>query len=606
MPPEKMDDTVLLDDLDAYTGIDDLDDEDLEDDEGFEESFSEATPPERIIKWILESRESLKYGSDILAVTMDLPPVNRISSENFLKALEAVFRDFSVSKLPDEIKNRILQKEFDSFEFVFPAREKHLKPRHVEINTFPEISTLTIRGTEPVDGNDGAIEVFFDFHVQPGRCLPDGSIDFTEINRFPQACEKECVFRIFQPTPGSEGTDAYGLSIPPKLGTAFPIKPGDGFRIENGYDEDRKEHFQDYFCRKAGIIVCEFEGPPDPQNIRAISIKNEIVVKDIDFTTGSLKGQAGELRCKANVVVEGDIRGHFSVVIDGSLNVKGAVEGSSVDATGPVFASFVRNFLRSGSDMEIGSARNATLIANQTAVIRRELTECQVKAPFIILEPRGNPEIMIGRTVVEADLVKGGPLNVRNIFEMEMGRRLFETLAQLDKQYQDLEEEASRAAASLRDRGAVMGQKLKLASTVLSDEQKTFIPVVKQFATMILLGKIPIGKIRDRVKNFERTYGSDFRAIVKHLKYMVDIQENLTQITEKKDLLLTQKEQVETAINGLMVDLHGRLASAGQIIIRCNGREKKLTLKNDSAEKFHMIMKYDPKSGPYFVNKEKQ
>ncbi|GEM_PF-1487594 len=605
MAPENLENMVSVEGLDAYTSVDDIDEvEDYEGQEESEETFSETTPPEKIAKWIRESGEDMKHGSDILATTMDLPPVNRVKPENFIKALHIVFSEYGINKIPDEITEAILQREFESFEFLVPARVKHLQPRHVEINTFPEISTLTIRGAEPVDGNDGSIEVFFDFRIQPGKYLPDGSIDFREINRFPQACEDECVFRVYQPTPGSPGTDAYGLPIAPKPGSPFPVKPGDGLREENGYDEERKEHYKDYFCKKAGIIVCEFEGPADPQNIRAISIKNEIVVKDIDFTTGSLKGQAGELRCKANVLVEGDIRGHFSVVIDGALNVKGAVEGATVDATGPVVAAFVRNFLRSGNDMEIGSARNATLVASQTAKIKRELAECQIKAPYILFQPHGNPEIMIGRTIAEADMVKGGPLNVRNIFEIEIGKRLFETLAQLQRQYCELEEEEVRTAASLRDRGAVMGRKLKLASSILDDEQKKFIPVIKQFATMILLGKIPIGKIKERVLNFEQSYGADFRSIVRHLKLMVDIQEHLTEITEQKDLLAKQKEQVEAAIAELSVDIKGRLASAGQVIVRCDGREKRWSLKNANIKNFHIVMKYDPKRGPYFIDKD--
>ncbi len=149
-----------------------------------------------------------------------------------------------------------------------------------------------------------------------------------------------------------------------------------------------------------------------------------------------------------------------------------------------------------------------------------------------------------------------------------------------------------------------MGQKLKLACSILSDEQKKFIPVIKQFATMILLGKIPIGKIKDRVKKFEDSYGADFRGIIKHLKLMVEIQEKYSDITEKKESLLNQKEQIEAAINGLMVDIKGRMASAGQVIIRCDGREKKFILKNASAENFHVIMRYDPQNGPYFINKD--
>jgi len=559
----------------------------------------ERGSPIAAAQWIKESIEEIKFGSDTIALTMDLPSGARIGTQNLLKAIEIVLRQYFV-KIPPDIASQIMAGEQDVFNFVAPAKERHLKPRQVEINTMPGISTLTIRGCEPVDGDNGFVKLYFDYQVQPGRLLPDGSMDFREVNRFPQASKDQLVIRIYEPSSGSEGTDVMGFPIRAKAGQPATVKIGEGFYSRDDIDADTSRRIWDYFAEKAGIIICDFEGSAAPENLRKISIKNEIKVKDIDFNTGNFKG-SNELRCKADLVVEGDIRGCFAVVIDGSLMVQGGVEGETVDATGPVVVGFARNFIRSGSDMEVGSARKATLIAKKRLRIKREISEGVVKADVVVVEPEGSNEILLGKSEIEANQIVASRINVRNKVEIEIGRRLFQLYSQLKAQERDLASEIERKKEALKNRGAVFGQKMKLAQSILPQEDQTLVPVLKQFATMILLGSVGIEKLKSKMAELEGKIGFDLQILIKQLKLMLEIQEELSLLKEKIGLLGEQISNTEKTIDDLSVEMTGKMTASGQIILRCNGYEKKITPSDVKGKPFQITMKYDSTKGPLFT-----
>ncbi len=559
----------------------------------------ESSPIE-LAQWIKESIEEVKFGSDIIAIAMDIPSGSRVGVQNLLKAIEMVLRDYFV-QIPKEVASHIMAGEQEVFSFVAPAKEMHLKPRQVEINTMPGISTLTIRGCEPVDGHDGYARLYFDFKVQPGRLLPDGTMDFREVNRFPQASKDQLLIKIYEPSSGTEGTDVMGFPIRTKAGKPAPVKVKDGFYSKDEVDPETSRRTWDYFAQKAGIIICDFEGAPAEENLRKVSIKNEVRVKDIDFNTGNFKGASNEIRCKADLVVEGDIRGCFAVVIDGSLIVQGGVEGETVDATGPVVVSFARNFIRSGSDMEVGSARKATLIAKKRLRVKREISEGIVKADILEIKPDGSNEILVGKAEIEANQIVASLINVRNSVDIEMGKKLFQLYSQLKAQQRDIAGDIERKKDSLKNRGAVFGQKMKLAQSILSEEDQPLIPVLKQFATMILLGSVSIEKLQARMGSLDEKIGFDLHILTKQLKLMLDIQKELSGLKEKLALLGEQISRTEKAINELSVEMTGRMTDSGQIILKCNGYEKKILPGDLDRKSFRILMRYDSAKGPVFT-----
>ncbi len=555
--------------------------------------------PLEIAKWIKDSKEEVKEGSDCILVTMDLPSGLRVGHDNLLKSLEIVLREYFIT-IPEDVSEKIAQGELDVFDFVAPARDNHLSPRYVEINTLPGISTLTIKGTPPEDGEDGFLEIFFDPSLKPGKLLPDGTIDFREVNRFPQASTDQHVLRVYEPTFGNYGTDVLGFPIKPKPGRPAQIKIGEGFYEKTGIDDKTSRSFKDYFSKKRGIIICSFKGGPSPKNLSSIAIKNELKVKDIDFSTGNIKGNDNEIRCKADVIVEGDIRGCFTVIIDGKLVVKGAVEGEAVDATGPVFINFAKNFVRSGSNIEVGIARNARLFAEGSLKIQRELSDGRLKAPKIFMEPKGTPEILVGRAKISTNEITGQGVNIRNIVEIQIGEELFDTLKQLLAQKEELSKELENKKDILKNRGAIFGQKLALAKSIIGKDQEKILQVFKQFASMILLNTISHKKIKERMATLQKNTSSELNMLIKHLKLMVEIQGDFEETQNKIKLLDEKIRDTKEAISNLSLNIKGKITDAGQIRILVNGKEKKITTKDLKSDNFHLKMVYSLDTGPKF------
>jgi hypothetical protein len=156
---------------------------------------------QEIVQWIREGIEEERTGSDIIRVIMDIPPVRRIEGAKIITALKEILSEYAI-QLPSDVTDAIEKGISEEFMFAAPAREKYLRPRNVMINTAPEVCTLMISGEEPVDGDPGFLEVHYDFSVKSGKLLPDGSIDFREMNRFPQARAGELLLRLYEPTEG--------------------------------------------------------------------------------------------------------------------------------------------------------------------------------------------------------------------------------------------------------------------------------------------------------------------------------------------------------------------------------------------------------------------
>ena len=290
-----------------------------------------AESQEDIAALILSTLEELRTdGGYCLKVSMDLPPMSRVENDKLLDGIDAILRQYNI-EIPPDIRKELQTKTQCEVVFLAPSLHDGLRPRTVAINTNAEVRSLFIRGEAPIDGKDSRIEVHFDYSEKPGRLLPDGTIDFRNINKFPQAKEGQILLSVYEPTQGTPGTDVEGGRIPPKTGNEYSVDAGEGIKTEKRYDDEEKRYFTAYIAERPGIVICTFEGGVhDAEHLRQIEIRNKITVKNIDFSTGNIGDTAEEVRCVADVTVEGDIKGSFAVIIDGNLEVKGAVEGEKV------------------------------------------------------------------------------------------------------------------------------------------------------------------------------------------------------------------------------------------------------------------------------------
>ncbi len=564
------------------------------------EITSESSVQE-IVQWIRDGIEEERTGSDVIQVVMDIPPARRIPGKKCAAALKEIMTEYSI-QLPSEVLQTIESGTAADFTFAAPAREKYLRPRNVIINTSPEVCTLIISGEEPVDGVAGFLEVHYDFSVKSGKLYSDGSIDFREINMFPQAKEGELLLRIFEPTDGVAGTDAYGWRVAPHPGEPVEIEIGDNISTSREYDEEQKRDHTDLTAQKAGIIVTDFrDGSPKPENIQGISLQNRLELDDIDFTTGNVSGSSGELRCTADVSVKGDIRGLFSVLIEGTLEVKGTVEGERVDASGEVIAHMVRSTIRSGRFINTVSATNAKLIAEEHIQISREFTHCTMKAPEVILMEENDREILCGRALISAERVLAKNVELRNRLEILLGEKLLAQLNSLYKSRDQLENMLASEDTHLKARAHTFGNKLKLTYSLMPEEQKKIIIGLKNQGGKILSGSISPDTAASNIEKLARSLGPEFLPLLDQLKRITKIQKTREEkLADLQDL----SEQINVILDSLrqmIVEINGNMTSRGQVIIRCGRHEEKWIGEGTADSGFNIRVGYDPEKGLYLM-----
>ncbi len=526
---------------------------------------------------------------------MDLPPVRRIPGEKNLAAIKTILNEYAV-QLPQEVINTITGGKSGEFSFSAPAREKYLRPRNVVVNTSPEVSTLMITGEEPVDGLKGYAEIHYDFSVKSGKLYSDGSIDFREINMFPQAKEGELLLRIYEPTEGVAGTDVYGWRIAPVPGEPVRIEFGDNITTDREYDEEEQRDYTDVLAAQPGIIVTDFgDGSPKAENIVGISIQNRLELDDIDFTTGNVSGSGGELRCTADVSVKGDIRGSFSVLIEGMLEVKGTVEGEVIDASGEVIAHLVRSAIRSGRFIEAVAATHAKLTAAEYVRITREFTYCNIKSPEVFFEDAEyGREVLCGRADVFTEQLQATNVEIRNRIEVNLGEKLIAQLQTLDKARHQLEAVIAAEETHLKTRAQTLGKKLQLTYALLPDNLKRVVIGIKKLGSAVLSEKISTEDATDKIHKLSCSLGPEFMTLLDQLKRIVKIQEVREEKIGKWNDIVKQRGVILEELRRMRVVIQGVLTPKGQVIIRCSDSELVYLGEARGNTPIDIVVAYDP------------
>lgn len=565
---------------------------------GVKDINSESSIQE-IVEWIRDGIDEDREGSDIMRVVMDIPPVRRIPGHKSVAALQEILSEYSI-KFPANIREIIKAGTPADFTFAAPAREKYLRSRNVFINTALEICTLIISGEESVDGISGSIELHYDFSIRSGKLLSDGSIDFREINMFPQARKGELLLRIFEPTAGVAGTDVYGWRVSPRPGEPVLVELGENLRTSKAYDEKLKRNYADVIAAKAGIIVTDFgDKPPLPENIRGISIQNRLDLEDIDFTTGNIGGVGGELRCTADVSVQGDIRGIFSVFIKGMLEVKGRVEGQYIDASGEIIANFVRNTIRSGKFITTVSATNAKLIAADHVRISREFTHCTIKAPRVILGGEHGGKVLCGRAYIFTENLEAMDVELRNQLEIVLGKKLMEQRDVLKRSMEKLKNDLDAEDDNLKTRAHILGEKIKITCSILPDNMKKVIAGIKQQAASILSDSLEPDSALSVVNKLSGSIGTEFKPLLEQLKRIIKIQQTRAEISSKIDAAREQIDVIMDSLREISVEIHGNIAPKGQVVIVCGNSGKRWSGERSDSGRLAISLGYDPDKGLY-------
>ncbi|MCR5107863.1 MAG: FapA family protein [Lachnospiraceae bacterium] len=170
-------------------------------------------------------------------------------------------------------------------------------------------SYLLAEGQPPTSGSDGTIEYFFntDHNTKP-KLNEDGTVNFFELDLISPCKKDEVLARITPAVKGSDGFDVYGKAVKPKDVENPSFMPGNNTRVS----ADGLE------------LLANIDG-----NVSFVDgmvfVKDVYEVDDVDTSTGNIDYEG-------DVVVRGNVKEGFSVRSNGTIEVKGVVEGASLDA----------------------------------------------------------------------------------------------------------------------------------------------------------------------------------------------------------------------------------------------------------------------------------
>lgn len=169
---------------------------------------------------------------------------------------------------------------------------------------------LIAKGTKEVDGKDGYFVYFFDTRVDRNpRILEDGSVDYYAMTRIVTVSQGEIIVRYHRAVQGANGINVCGSIRVGKIGKDLPPLKGKGFKLS----EDRLIY--------TALITGKIELSGD-----RIIISNVLEIReDIDYLQG-------DILFKGDLMIYGNISSGKVVESEGSIVVRGHVEGATLRA----------------------------------------------------------------------------------------------------------------------------------------------------------------------------------------------------------------------------------------------------------------------------------
>lgn len=168
-------------------------------------------------------------------------------------------------------------------------------------------------GKKPVSGKDGSIKYYFELEkpLLP-KLNADGTVDYRELDSINQVKKDDILAEIIPPSEGEDGKKVSGEIIPFAKGRVPKFKYGKNVSLSsNGL-----------------LLKSDINGMVEFKN-QKISVSNILIIENVDSSTGNINFQG-------NIIINKDIFNGFTVKTEGSVEVKGAVEGGLIECSGDV------------------------------------------------------------------------------------------------------------------------------------------------------------------------------------------------------------------------------------------------------------------------------
>lgn len=353
-----------------------------------ESFFAQATRPNLLM---VASRQdatlSITISADKMTATavLQTPQGGRLMSLENAKAIlvkAGVSRGFKQAWLEALLAKQLQLKPGKKIEAVIAQG----KPAEQGLNAqlIKQVTTLSERIKQPQE-------------------LADGRMDLRDFGKLASVGAGTILIKVQMETPGKEGYNVVGDTLPTKPGVGIKLVAGDGTEIP----------------------------PDDPLTLIStqagvpIDIENGIRVDDI-FTIKDVCVETGHIDFDGSVLITQNVDPSMKVKAKGDINILGTIDGAEIIASGNITVKQgiighldhdthqLSTVVRCDGDLHIGHAQYASLSANNI-IVERQTSHCEMMAKNSIRIAEGKKGKGVGK------LIGGKVLDAKHILVAEIG-----------------------------------------------------------------------------------------------------------------------------------------------------------------------------------------
>ena len=306
---------------------------------------------------------------------------------------------------------------------------------------------IVARGTPPRQGTDAKIEYFFETDLKARPTLnEDGSVDFFNLNTLCHCKEGDILAQLYPEDLGEYGYTVFDEKIRPRDVRRLSLRYGHNINIS----EDK--------C----VLTAATNGHVSLVDGK-VYVSNVYEVENVDNSTGNITYDG-------SVLVNGNVCTNFSVKASGNIEVKGVVEGATLEAGGDIIITrgmngMARGVLKADGNIISKFIENSRVSAGGY-VSTNSILHSEVAAGSEILVG-GKKGFITGGRVSAANLIKvktlGSAMGADTIVEVGVDPRVKTRIQQIQKEVTEFrkEQEQIHPVMAAMKQKMVQGVKLK-------------------------------------------------------------------------------------------------------------------------------------------------
>lgn len=173
---------------------------------------------------------------------------------------------------------------------------------------------IVAEGRLAVDGKPASIEYMFKTEKDTRPEMDaDGNVNYKKLNVIANVKQGQLLARLIPITPGEDGKNIYGDSLPPRMPKVVRLRYGKNIEVNS----DKTE----LYAACDGLVKL-FEG--------------KVLVNNVYEVPNNVGPSTGDVAFEGTVIVHGNVLGGFAVKAKGDVEVLGAVEGAQIVSGGNI------------------------------------------------------------------------------------------------------------------------------------------------------------------------------------------------------------------------------------------------------------------------------